>query len=290
MYKDLVSICIPTYNGEKYLQEALDSVKAQTYKNIEVIISDDNSIDKTIEICTQFQREVDFPVHIFSHTPDGIGANWNNSIEKANGNYIKLLFQDDVLKDNCIETMLSILKKNNLEVVVCKREIIDEDSRIVEGGEWFNKYKDLQALLKIPEQELFILSRKNLVNYDYQTYSSENIVGEPCVSLFSKKMFKKTGTFDTELKQALDYVYWLKVLSNFDIGITKKKLVQFRYHDQQTSAQNSANSVNEGHGIETVIFSKLLLYIDRKSAKFLLKKKYPLLKKLIDLRYKIFKK
>jgi glycosyltransferase involved in cell wall biosynthesis len=87
----LVSICIPTYNGKKYLNEALESVKSQVYKNIEVIISDDNSTDSTLEICNKFKHEVDFPVYIYSHKPSGIGANWNYIIEKANGDFIKFL-------------------------------------------------------------------------------------------------------------------------------------------------------------------------------------------------------
>ncbi|MCG2794067.1 MAG: glycosyltransferase [Weeksellaceae bacterium] len=66
----LISVCIPTYNGAKYLQVVLDSVKAQTYKNIEVIISDDDSQDQTLDIYREFQSEVDFPVYIYYHDPN----------------------------------------------------------------------------------------------------------------------------------------------------------------------------------------------------------------------------
>jgi glycosyltransferase involved in cell wall biosynthesis len=93
---DLISICIPTYNGENYILEALNSIKNQSYKNIEVIISDDNSNDKTLEICEKFKSEVDFPVYIYNHLPNGIGSNWNNCILKSKGDYIQFLFQDDL--------------------------------------------------------------------------------------------------------------------------------------------------------------------------------------------------
>ena len=60
----LVSICIPTYNGAQYLQEALNSVKEQTYGPIEVIVSDDASKDNTLAIVEQFKQSVSFPIYI----------------------------------------------------------------------------------------------------------------------------------------------------------------------------------------------------------------------------------
>ena len=64
--ENLISICIPTYNGEKYIREALQSIKDQTYPNIEVIISNDNYQDKTLSICEDFRNDVNFYVFIYS--------------------------------------------------------------------------------------------------------------------------------------------------------------------------------------------------------------------------------
>lgn len=288
MSNHLISICIPTYNGEKYLREALESVKSQTYKNIEVIISDDQSTDTTLEICEVFKGEVDFPVFIHSHIPKGIGANWNHSIEKANGDYIKILFQDDLLDPACIETMMMYLQKNQLDIVISKRKIIDNASQIISTGNWYQKYGDLQSLAKIEMKDFFILKKKMLRQLDYSIYSSENIIGEPCVSLFTKKLYQKTGAFNTKLKQILDYEYWLRVLTNYDIGIIAEKLVSFRYHENQTSTSNYNDNINEAPLIRELLFNKFLFYIDRENAKYYIKQKYPLLKKLISLRYKIF--
>lgn len=285
---DLVSICIPTFNGEKYLQEALDSVKAQTYKNIEVVISDDRSSDNTLNICEKFKAEVSFPVSIFSHVPDGIGANWNNSINKARGKYIKILFQDDVLEANCIEEMLNCLLKNKLDIVVSKRNIIDGDSLQITTGDWFEKYKDLQKPAGLPESDLFILSRKNFRDLDVKVYSAENIIGEPCASLFSRRLFDDIGMFNTFYRQALDYEYWLRTLVKYDIGILPEKLVKFRYHHQQASAVNLSAELDEGHVIETILLRRFLFNIDLKSIIFLLKKRMPFVVKMAQMRYKLF--
>lgn len=284
----LISVCIPTYNGEKYLQETLDSVKLQTYKNIEVIISDDQSKDRTLEICEKFKSEVTFPVYIHCHSPSGIGSNWNNSIEKANGKYIKILFQDDVMEANCIQEMIKYLIDYRLDIVVCKRKIIDAESNEVVDGSWYNNFYDLQKIAGIDVENFFILSKKNLKNFNFNRYSVDNIIGEPCVSLFTKKLVNKIGPFNIHLKQILDYEYWLRVLVKYDIGIIEKKLIKFRYHEEQTSNINSNDNVDERHIITNLLYGKLLFYINRDHAKYYLKQKYPLLKKLIALRYKIF--
>lgn len=285
----LVSICIPTYNGDKYLQEALDSVKNQTYKNIEVIISDDCSKDKTMEICEKFKSEVSFPVHIYPHASKGIGANWNNCIEKSSGQYLKFLFQDDILEPNCVEVMMKILLKNNLEIVVSKRAIIDENSSPIITGQWYQNFNDLQIPAGIPDEELFILSKRNLRNYNFSRYRIDNIIGEPCVSLFTKKLFKRVGPFNEDLRQILDYEYWLRTLLKYDIGIISQKLVRFRHHEEQASSMNTNNQIDETLIISQILYGKLLLYIDRKMAKYYIKQKYPLIKKIIGMRYMIFK-
>lgn len=284
----LVSVCIPTYNGEKYLEEALKSLQSQTYGNIEVIISDDNSRDNTLKICERFRKEMCFPVHIYKHEPAGIGANWNHSIEKANGRYIKLLFQDDILESNCIEVMMKYLLENRLDIVVSKRTIIDEHSQPLTTGDWYRQYHDLQELAGIRMHSFFILSRKNLRDLDFAVYSRENIIGEPCVSLFTKEFFSKTGPFDQKLKQALDYEYWLRGLAKFDIGIIGEKLVCFRFHKDQTTNTNAKNNISEGSAITKVLFEKLLFHIDRKQAKYYVKNKYPILLKLASLKYRLF--
>jgi len=284
---NLVSICIPTYNGAKYLQEALDSIKQQTYPNIEVIISDDNSTDNTLEICEEFKKNAPFPVYIYSHPPEGIGANWNHCIEKSHGEFIKMFFQDDILQPTCVEVMMKTLLENNLECIVSKREIIDEHSQKVTDGNWYTKFNDLQKPAGLPVDRFVTISKHNLKELNFKIYSTDNIIGEPCVSLFSRKLYNKIGPFSTELQQILDYEYWLRVLRKFNIGIINEKLVSFRYHPLQTSTKNYENGVREGKIIIDFLEHKMFWYLPRKNRGSILRKKHPIYQKLADLKNKL---
>lgn len=283
----LISICIPTYNGEKYLQEALDSVKRQTYKNIEVIISDDNSKDNTLQICERFKAEVDFPVFVLNHIPAGIGANWNNSIKNANGDYIKFLFQDDVLEDNCLEIMINILLTQKLQIVICKRNIISNFRNLKESSDWILNYGDLQKGINLIFRDFHLFKREclNLIGEKYSL--SYNFIGEPVTALFSKKIFNEVGEFSTELKQILDLEYWLRVLEKYPIGLINKKLIRFRIHDEQTSSLNSISAVNESEIIDEILLQKHFKFLNREQKKYLLYKKYPILKKIIKKLYRL---
>ena len=145
----LVSICIPTFNGAKFIREALSSVLNQTYQNIEIIISDDRSDDDTVRIITELLKSVDIKIkfRIYYHKPSTIGANWNNSINKARGEYIKLVFQDDNIYPSCIEKLLKpILRDEGIGLVGSKRNLIMTDEMLnFNKKEWIDTvtYKNI---------------------------------------------------------------------------------------------------------------------------------------------------
>ena len=262
MKNPLVSICIPTYNGEKFLKEALNSIHLQSYKNIEVIISDDYSTDNTLHICENFKEQASFPVSIYSHKPSNIGANWDNSIKYANGEYIKFLFQDDILKHDCIEVMVDYLLRNNLEIIFSKREIIDEEGEL-SNSDFLIRFGDLQQGIGLFIDDLHIFRKKDLYRLGSirKNKLQYNFLGEPVASMFSKKLYNEIGGFESPLKQFLDLEYWLKVLKKYPIGITSKQLIQFRIHSQQASVINYQNKVNEVKYIENLIYKNFYFYL-----------------------------
>ena len=112
----LVSVIVITYNSAQYVLQTLESIKRQTYKNIELIVSDDRSSDNTISICKDWVIE---NKHIFRNvkvlqTPSngGICHNYNYALQQANGEWIKYIAGDDILEDNCIERFVANIKPN----------------------------------------------------------------------------------------------------------------------------------------------------------------------------------
>jgi Glycosyltransferases involved in cell wall biogenesis len=269
----LVSICIPTYNGEKFLQEALDSCKNQTYRDIEIIISDDASTDNTIEICKKFQETANFPVFIYNHTPAGIGANWNNCVKKSNGECIKFLFQDDILQSDCVERLVSYSQKHNLKAVCCKRHIIDENSKEITSGEWFGFFGDLQKTINLYFDEFYIFRKKDL---KHLWNTRLNIFGEPVTFLYHKQLFDDIGFFSEQAKQILDQEFSYRILQKYPIGIVADKLISFRHHNEQTSAKNVSEDIeNEYTKLLKMIVKNFYFYLPlKKQVKYLLFKKY----------------
>lgn len=282
----LVSICIPTYEGDKYLQEALDSVKKQTYKNIEVIISDDDSKDTTLSICEKFKKEVDFPVFIYNHQPQGIGANWNHCIKKANGEYIKFLFQDDILVKNCLENQIVLLQSYELKAICCKRILIDDFSNDISTGDWFEKYGDLQKNINFTNGSFNIFDKMRLKDIKDLTY---NFFGEPDTFLYKKSLFAEVGFFREDLRQILDLEFSYRILKKYPIMIQNEKLLKFRLHQKQASSVNRNKNLEENNLLKELVIKNNLKYMSSVTKKAYFLEKFPLLAMINQLKNKILR-
>lgn len=124
----MVSVIIPTYNRAKTLEKSVDSVLKQTYKNIEVIIVDDGSSDNTKYVV---DRILDSRIRYVYQSNAGACAARNNGIEKAKGDFIAFQDSDDVWHEEKIEKQMKIIQSQNVEVVFCKLNKI-ENGRIKE--------------------------------------------------------------------------------------------------------------------------------------------------------------
>lgn len=101
-----VSIVIPTYNREKFITECIKSAQEQSYPNIEIVVSDNASTDSTWQICQELARSDPRIVLIRNEVNLGPVRNWMKGIEKATGDYCKILFSDDCLVPDCLEKMV----------------------------------------------------------------------------------------------------------------------------------------------------------------------------------------
>ena len=112
----LVSIIVITYNSARYVLETLESTYRQTYKDIELIVSDDCSNDSTMDICRQWvdEHRDRFECARVIQTPcnGGICRNYNYALQQAKGKWIKYIAGDDILEDNCIERFVANIRPN----------------------------------------------------------------------------------------------------------------------------------------------------------------------------------
>jgi len=221
MTEALISICVPTYQGEKYVKQTIQSVLDQTYQNFEIIISDDGSSDKTEEICRHFDDpRITFVKHETNLGPKG---NWNSCLLMINGEYYKLLPQDDILTPTCLSEQVHILETmpnialtfgsrtiiNGLGQTIMRRAPLGKSPRKIDG------YKLVRQCLK----------------------SGGNIIGEPGNGLIRTSHVRKVGDYDDIHPYTIDLDYWFRILAEGDAYYTAKPTSAFRVHNNSWSAE-----------------------------------------------------
>jgi glycosyltransferase involved in cell wall biosynthesis len=110
----LISVIVPAYNVESYIEECIISILNQSYENIEVIIVNDGSTDKTGIICESLSN-IDERICYYSQNNKGVSEARNKGLEAASGEYVMFVDGDDYIAPDCIEYLLSIVKKTNAE-------------------------------------------------------------------------------------------------------------------------------------------------------------------------------
>ena len=251
---------------------------------MEIVVSDDASTDKTLEIVEQFKTNCKIPITIFKHNPQGIGGNWNYCVSQAQGEYIKFLFQDDVLEPSCIQEMMNLmLSQDKVGLVYCKRHFLVEEETSKTNA-FIEEYGDLTAYwdnLKIKQGVLAgvdYLKDKELLN------APKNKIGEPTAVLLRKTVFDTLGYFNEALQQTLDCEYWYRVMTRFRIGFVDKELVGFRLHKEQASSINKTKSIPDKSLLYKCYYKHLYNFLHPKNKWKLLKLYHPIIKSLVKLK------
>ncbi|MDY7021847.1 MAG: glycosyltransferase, partial [Cyanobacteriota bacterium] len=241
----LVSVCIPTYNGDRFIAEAISSILSQTYSSLEIIISDDGSTDNTINIAQQFQEQTSVKFSIFPHESLGLAENCNFTISQVQGKYIKFLFQDDLLAPNCITEMVQLAEKDTqIGLVFSPREICFVDEVAETDPDLIAIYQDFQDIhqawlnLKQIQLGLDLLRDPNLFEHPI------NKIGEPSTVLIRRSVLEQIGGFDPKLNQLVDLDLWLRILGRYKIGFVNQVLSYFRLHTQQKTYQNITENIS----------------------------------------------
>lgn len=207
-----VSVCIPTYLGEAYIGEAINSVLAQDYSDFELLIINDCSPDRTKAVVAGYQdRRIRYLENPTNLGPEG---NWNRCLEEARGHYIKLLPHDDTLAVDCLSRQVEVLEAfASVALVFCSRRIIDSRGRVIALRTYPRARRGL-----IPGEK----AMRNCIRH------GTNVIGEPGGVLFRKSLMDEVGVFDGSLGYIIDLDYWFRLLTLGHAYYIDKPLVSFR--------------------------------------------------------------
>lgn len=227
-----LSVCIPTYNGESFLESCLDSLQHQTFTDYEVIICDDASTDHTWEILERFAEQDDRYRIYRNPTNLGLVGNWKRCLELAQGEWIKFLFQDDTLAPECLAAFSEHLNPDH-PLIFCRRSF---DMADIVAPEVKAHYDHLPSLETLFPQRQFIPAAEIIETV--LTRTRQNFLGEPTACLLHRSVFDKYGNFNEHLVQFCDFEYWIRVGIHAGIVYIPEILATFRIHGASTSAGN----------------------------------------------------
>jgi glycosyltransferase involved in cell wall biosynthesis len=239
-----VSVCLATYNGEKYIKEQLESILCQLSYNDEVVISDDSSSDKTIEIIKDFndKRIVLFENNIFRNHI----KNFEFALSKARGNYIFLSDQDDIWLPNKVSILTAELKHFNLVISDC---IYVNSHLDVINDSYFKKSNARKGLIK---------------NFTKNTYLG-------CCMAFDRKVLNNSMPFPPNIKS---HDTWIGLIGEI-FGTTKfvtNKLILFRRHGANFSGIQGNDSMQTNispYSFSEIIISRIYLFKELLKRQFL---------------------
>ncbi|MDM7987652.1 MAG: glycosyltransferase [Smithella sp.] len=226
-----VSVIIPLYNAEKYIEDALLSVLNQTYKNIETIIVDDGSTDHSLTIARKYESET---VKIYTQPNAGACRARNFAFEKSTGDYIQYLDADDILAPNKIETQVNILEAYGSDAVTwCGHT---------------RNYEDFKKGLYIDQG----INRdySNPVELFVDNFNGKGNIITLCW-LTPRQLIEQSDSWDERLTKSQDGEFFIRVaLKCKKIIFSKDTTVLYRLTGQTSIAANQSNKA-----IESVIMS-----------------------------------
>jgi teichuronic acid biosynthesis glycosyltransferase TuaG len=184
---EIVSVIIPVYNSEKYIDKTIDSVLNQTYNNIEIVLVDDCSKDSSAKIINEYVEKHENIVYNLLEKNSGAAVARNKALELAKGRYIAFLDSDDMWYPNKLEKQLKLMKQKNAPICYTAIEMIDENDELIKGKR------------NVLEQ----------VNYNFLL---KNTMLATSTMVIDRKL---TGDFRMPLRRSgQDYATWLMLLRN----------------------------------------------------------------------------
>lgn len=135
MQMGMLSVIVPVYNVEKYVEKCIKSIISQTYSNLEIILVDDGSTDKSGEICDEYAKK-DNRIKVIHKENQGQSIARNVGMTLATGEFIAFVDSDDSLIENMYEVLLGLIITTNADIVSCGVNLVDEEHHIINSKNW----------------------------------------------------------------------------------------------------------------------------------------------------------
>ena len=206
MTNPLVSVIIPNYNYGLYLGQAIESVLAQTYKNVEIIVVDDGSTDNSQQVLANYGDKIKW----FKQTNQGVSKARNRGISDSKGEIIAFLDSDDVWLPQKLEKQVHLLLSDSeLGLVHCGNQEFDKSGKQLE--------KRLDGMAGYVAEEMLRWQRPV-------------ILGGGSAVIVRRSVFDKVDGFDPNVSPVEDWEFYYRVSKNYKVGFVPEVLMNYRIH------------------------------------------------------------
>jgi glycosyltransferase involved in cell wall biosynthesis len=229
----LISIIVPVYNNDIYLNKCIDSILKQTYRNIEIILINDGSTDNSGKICEEYVAKDD-SIKIIHQQNKGVSVARNNGLAIAKGEYIGFVDGDDYIKEDMFEYLLNLLEQNSADISMCNYYSFDDNKISVK-----NVFK----------KDLIVLSSNNALEMIFTSlaFSCWN-------KLFKRKLFENE-LFETDISMGEDlYIIFKLFCKSKNIVVGN----EIKYYYNRI---NTKSSTKQEFNIGKLSFFKVISYI-----------------------------
>ena len=243
----LISIIVPVYNSEKYLDKCIKSILSQTYKNYELILIDDGSNDNSPKICDKYSK-LDKRVIVIHKKNGGVSSARNAGLEIAKGQYISFVDSDDWIEKDMCEILISNAQMYNADISMCG--ILTEN----ENKEWEN------CFLHMPKDRVHIYDNKDtvkcLLRGDVFPYG-------PCAKLYRRDIVEKLR-FDVTMKRAEDG-YFVYLCCKASKRIVVQNSCKYYYQYVESSTMHTLKDMSDDMKFVRIVYENENDDIDVKS-------------------------
>ena len=228
-----ISIIVITYNSSRFVIDTLESTKAQTYSNIELIISDDKSTDDTVDICRDWieknsSRYLRATI-VTAEANSGIPANINRGVKISQGEWIKCLAGDDLLTENCLTDLMEFISSHNSDIKILYSDVTrfygNSTSNTAPKKDMSSRFCSIESTAK---EQYEMLLRYNRV------WAASMII--------KRDLLISVNGFDERFKLLEDWPLWVKITcAGYKIYYLDKPLVFYRIHENNLSMTTNQN-------------------------------------------------